>query len=55
MTGARTDINKIAACGKVFVGVSRAALEAMAAEKPVILRGMKAIWDFSVKRISIKP
>lgn len=34
MTGARTDINKIAACGKVFVGVSRAALEAMAAEKP---------------------
>lgn len=39
MTGARTDINKIAACGKVFVGVSRAALEAMAAEKPVILAG----------------
>ena len=39
MTGARTDINKIVSCGKVFVGVSRAALEAMAAQKPVILAG----------------
>ena len=39
MTGARTDINKIVASGKVFVGVSRAALEAMAGEKPVILAG----------------
>ena len=39
MTGARTDINKIVSSGKVFVGVSRAALEAMAAEKPVILAG----------------
>ena len=39
MTGARTDINEIVAVGDVFVGVSRAALEAMAAEKPVIVAG----------------
>lgn len=39
MTGARTDINKIVAAGDIFVGVSRAALEAMAAEKPVIVAG----------------
>lgn len=39
MTGPRTDINKIVAAGDVFVGVSRAALEAMAAAKPVIVAG----------------
>ena len=39
MAGARTDINKIVAAGQVFVGVSRAALEAMAAAKPVIVAG----------------
>ena len=39
MTGARTDINEIVAAGDLFVGVSRAALEAMAAEKPVIVAG----------------
>ncbi len=39
MTGARTDINKIVAAGNIFVGVSRAVLEAMAAEKPVIVAG----------------
>ena len=39
MTGARTDINEIVAAGDVFVGVSRAALEAMAAGKPVIVSG----------------
>ena len=39
MTGARTDINKIVAAGDIFVGVSRAALEAMSAEKPVIVAG----------------
>lgn len=39
MTGPRTDINKIVAAGQVFVGVSRAALEAMAAAKPVIVAG----------------
>ena len=39
MTGGRTDINEIVAAGEVFVGVSRAALEAMAAAKPVIVAG----------------
>jgi len=39
LTGARVDINALIAAGDVFVGVSRAALEAMAAAKPVILAG----------------
>ena len=39
LPGARTDINEIVAAGNVFVGVSRAALEAMAAAKPVIIAG----------------
>ena len=39
LTGARTDINKFAAAGKIFIGVSRAALEAMACEQPVIVAG----------------
>ena len=39
MTGARTDINRIAAAGQIFVGVSRSALEAMSAGKPVIVAG----------------
>ncbi|MBQ4347818.1 MAG: polysaccharide pyruvyl transferase CsaB, partial [Firmicutes bacterium] len=39
MLGPRTDINEIVAVSDVFVGVSRAALEAMAAAKPVILAG----------------
>ena len=39
LTGARVDINKFTAMGKIFIGVSRAALEAMAAEKPVIVAG----------------
>ena len=39
MTGARTDINKFAVSGKIFIGVSRAALEAMACERPVIIAG----------------
>ena len=39
LTGPRTDVNQlVAACG-LFVGVSRAALEAMAACKPVVLSG----------------
>lgn len=38
-TGARTDVNKFVALGTVFVGVSRAALEAMAAQKPVVVAG----------------
>ncbi len=39
LAGGRTDINKLVAAGCLFVGVSRAALEAMAAEKPVIIAG----------------
>ena len=38
-TGSRTDINEICAAGDVFVGVSRAALEAMAAGLPVVVAG----------------
>ena len=39
MTGPRTDINLLVAACDLFVGVSRAALEAMAACKPVVLSG----------------
>ena len=38
-TGSRTDINKFTASGEIFIGVSRAALEAMACEKPSIIAG----------------
>ncbi len=38
-TGSRTDINKFLASAQVFVGVSRAALEAMACKKPAIIAG----------------
>ncbi|MBQ2890103.1 MAG: polysaccharide pyruvyl transferase CsaB [Clostridia bacterium] len=54
--GARTDINKFVASGDVFVGVSRAALEAMAAEKPAIIAGNEGyigIFDESKLKISI--
>ncbi len=39
MAGSRTDINQICAAGNVFVGVSRAALEAMASARPVVVAG----------------
>ncbi|MBS4960093.1 MAG: polysaccharide pyruvyl transferase CsaB [Clostridiales bacterium] len=39
LTGARTDINEIISVADVFVGVSRAALEAMSAGKPVVVAG----------------
>ncbi len=39
MTGPRTDIPALLRLSHVFVGVSRAALEAMACEKPVLLAG----------------
>ncbi len=39
MAGPRTDINQIVAAGDVFVGVSRAALEAMSAGKPTVVAG----------------
>ncbi len=39
LAGPRTDINAFCAAGDVFVGVSRAALEAMAAAMPVVVAG----------------
>ena len=39
LAGARTDINKIISVCDLFVGVSRAALEAMASGKPCIIAG----------------
>ncbi len=39
LTGPRTDINRLIAPAKLFVGVSRAALEAMAEAKPTIIAG----------------
>ncbi len=39
MPGARTDVNEIVAAGQVFVGVSRAALEAMAGGKATVIAG----------------
>lgn len=39
LCGPRTDINKFTALADVFVGASRAALEAMGAECPIILAG----------------
>lgn len=56
LTGARTDINKFAALAKLFIGVSRAALEAMAAEKPVVIVGNEGyigLFDQSKLQIGI--
>ena len=39
LAGARTDVASFVAAGDYFVGVSRAALEAMSAAKPVIVAG----------------
>lgn len=39
LTGARVDINKLASCANLFVGVSRAALEAMAEGKCTVIAG----------------
>ena len=39
LTGPRTDVNRLVAACDLFVGVSRAALEAMAAGKPAVLSG----------------
>ena len=39
MLGLRTDVSEILKAGNLFVGVSRAALEAMATQLPVILAG----------------
>ncbi len=53
LTGARTDINRLIAPAKLFVGVSRAALEAMAAKKPVIVAGNEGYMGlFSEEKLS---
>jgi len=39
MTNSRTDVNKFASIGKIFIGVSRSALEAMSAKRPTIIAG----------------
>ena len=39
VTGPRSDVDKILPAGEVFVGVSRAAMEAMACRLPVVLTG----------------
>lgn len=55
-TGARIDINKFVASADIFVGVSRAALEAMAAQKPAIIAGNEGyigIFDEDKLKISI--
>lgn len=56
ITGGRTDINKFVASGDVFVGVSRAALEAMACRKPAIIAGNEGyigIFDEDKLQVSI--
>lgn len=53
MTGPRTDIAGLVSLCDIFVGVSRAALEAMAAEKPTILAGNEGyIGPFSPEVLS---
>ena len=53
-TGARTDISNFIACGDMFVGVSRAALEAMSAAKPVIIAGNEGyIGTFTEEKLDI--
>lgn len=56
LTGGRTDINKLVAPCELFIGVSRSALEAMAAKKPVIIAGNEGyigLFDESKLKISI--
>jgi polysaccharide pyruvyl transferase CsaB len=53
MPGARTDINEIVAAGDVFVGVSRAALEAMSGGKPTLVAGNEGYMGiFSEEKLS---
>ena len=56
LTGSRTDINRFAASADLFIGVSRAALEAMACEKPAIIAGNEGyigIFDQGKLQVSI--
>ena len=54
--GARTDIARLLCAADIFVGVSRAAMEAMACGLPVILAGSQGyigFFDESVKKVSL--
>lgn len=54
LAGARVDIAELIAPCKLFVGVSRAALEAMAEEKPVIVAGNEGyIGTFSEDKLQV--
>lgn len=54
LAGKRTDIDKIIAFADLFVGVSRAALEAMASEKPSIIAGNEGyIGLFNEDKLSV--
>ena len=56
LSGARTDINRLIAPAKLFVGVSRAALEAMSEKKPCIVAGNEGyigLFDESKLQIGI--
>lgn len=54
LAGARVDIDKLVAPAKLFVGVSRAALEAMASEKPTIIAGNEGyIGLFNEDKLSV--
>lgn len=54
LTGPRTDINKFIKTGNIFVGVSRAVLEGMAAAKPVIVAGNEGyIGIFDEDKLSV--
>ena len=56
MTGNRSDTNVFCACADVFIGVSRSALEAMAAGVPVIVagnQGVLGIFDETKMRLAV--
>ena len=54
MLGARTDIDRIVLCCDAFVGVSRAALEAMSAGKATVLAGNEGyIGIFNESRLAV--
>ncbi|MDR2166818.1 MAG: polysaccharide pyruvyl transferase CsaB [Clostridiales bacterium] len=57
ITGTRTDVPKLLASADIFVGVSRSALEAMAAAKPVILaggQGFLGVFDRQMRDEAVK-
>ena len=57
LTGARTDISRLISVCELFVGVSRAALEAMASKKPCIIAGNEGyigLFDESKQDVAMK-